>query len=255
VDLIAFETLRRLRAAGIANETIDDTSVLPELSEHVAHYDIQRDLPSFPAEPLKVFGMAIDDEGARTWGPPQVVGPEPDGPEGGRRDMELLFCSKPGCKTFGCSLHGETCPVLALITVRGQYDLTIQAPDAFARYLPKRPEEPCSRSCCVNEDKPAGEWSTPELSNLIVAIGSKYRLSCDLRLAFPGRTCSEVSEETIHADDPDRADLRPDTFADNGSRYDQSDMPAFSAQLARQNSSKTCKMSMSTRLFKARRLL
>ena len=93
-------------ANGMSEEAIDGTRVLPELSVDVGHYKLWRDLPPFPEEPLKVFGMAIDDKGARKWDAPEFVGLKADGPETGN-EMAVLFCPKSGCKTYGCTLHGK----------------------------------------------------------------------------------------------------------------------------------------------------
>jgi len=107
VDLISFETRRRLLAAGFEDSSIEATRVLPEKHGKVASYEIERDLPTFPSEPLGMFGTAIDDRETRRWEVPHVVGLEEDRPGGGRPDMEELFCRNPECETFGCSLHSK----------------------------------------------------------------------------------------------------------------------------------------------------
>ena len=107
VDLISIETRRRLLAAGFDDQTIDNTRVLPERIGQVASYEIERDLPPFPEEPDGVFGEVIDEPKTKPWHLPLIVGPEEDGPEGGRPDTEELFCRNSVCKTFACNLHGE----------------------------------------------------------------------------------------------------------------------------------------------------
>ena len=45
------------------------------------------------------------------------------------------------------------------------------------------------------EEKAAGEWSQTDMLKLIIALRSNLGPFCEFRLAFPGRTCGEVSDQ------------------------------------------------------------
>ena len=96
-DIIAFETLSRLKAEGMSDAEIDGTHVLPAYCREIVFYDETRIMPAFPT---------VDPTGGKDW-KPRPPKPRPDfhGREG--NDVTELFCSRLECG-FGCRRHSTT---------------------------------------------------------------------------------------------------------------------------------------------------
>jgi len=114
-DIIAFETLSRLKAEGMSDAEIDGTHVLPAYCREIVFYDQTRIMPAFPT---------VDPNGGKDW-KPRPPKPRPDfhGREG--NDVTELFCSRLECG-FGCRRHSTTFFISVskdmLIASRGRYE-------------------------------------------------------------------------------------------------------------------------------------
>lgn len=113
VDIIMFETLKRLEKLRVEKEDIDRTRILPKECLYVESLDLRRDLPPFPLTPQNigsVTGRKLPDGskhvvGAkRKWEEPLELIEEDfeDDLEG----FEEACCHYPTCTSVMCIRHG-----------------------------------------------------------------------------------------------------------------------------------------------------
>lgn len=109
------ETRSRLRGSGLGDAEIDATRVLPLTCGRIDALSVERDLPPFPSEPLKVLGSIVGDAADTVWEPQAYVPPEAD-QVNTDRDCVEEFCTFPGCFQYGCSNYRELTRLIFYIT-------------------------------------------------------------------------------------------------------------------------------------------
>lgn len=113
VDIIMFETLKRLEKLGIKKEDIDKTRILPKDCFYVESLDLRRDMPPFPLAPRNinpVEGVKLPDSSKRVVGakrkweePLELI--EEDF-EADLEGFEEACCHYPTCTSVMCIRHG-----------------------------------------------------------------------------------------------------------------------------------------------------
>ncbi|KIR55015.1 polycomb protein e(z) [Cryptococcus gattii Ru294] len=219
VDIIMFETLKRLEKLGIEKEDIDKTRILPKDCFYVESLDLRRDMPPFPLAPQNinpVEGVKLPDSSKRVVGakrkweePLELI--EEDF-EADLEGFEEACCHYPTCTSVMCIRHAGM--YFDGLTRNGSKGSSFNAGN---QRLPRISSvlhtlsEPCSPTCysLTSNEATLGArlssmrlekrgWSESDKQQLIDILsayeGSGLERICGLKAVF-NRTCAEIAQQ------------------------------------------------------------